>query len=292
MTPPAAPDDDGDPTGLGGHGRPPWLLVVVGVVLVLVLGGFWFASRGEKVQQTSEDEARSRLTPGATAPAGTEATGASPMLGGPPAAGLYRYTGSGREHTSFPELSEDQGPAMPATVTLKPDGCWVFRIDYNTHHWQEWTMCTVGGQLTEQTGSTFSRRNIGGLDIDNTSTFVCTPPVVVVAAPDQDGSVRPRSCVGSGSLIKDPSTAAGTMTVVGHETIDVGGQAIPTVHVRDDLSYSGAQSGSEKSDNWYDVRTGLPVRNSHDITVITTTPFGEITYTETSTFTLQTPSPV
>jgi hypothetical protein len=269
--------------------------VGVGVLLtllaVLALAGLWFVFGGERAEQSSELEARERL--GAHAgdtSTPTVATDAGPLTA-PPTPGLFRYQGTGREVTTFPPLTENQGPAMPATVTAGSDGCWVVRIDVNTHHWQEWTYCTQEGRVTERSSTNFTRRNLGGANIDNTSTFTCDP-AVVVAATDEAGTVRPRSCVGSGSLIPEPTTTAGTITVVGREEIDVGGVAVPTTHVRYDLTYVGAQSGTETTDLWFDSMTGMPVRNEHRIEVDTDTPFGPITYTEDARYALQTPRPV
>lgn len=260
-------------------------------MVVLVLAGLWFVFGGERAEQSSELEARERLESTVGGPSSTTAADAAPLTAGPPL-GLYRYQGSGREVTTFPPLTEEQGPAMPATVTAGPDGCWVVRIDVNTHHWQEWTYCTQDGRVTERSSANFSRRNLGGANIDNTSTFTCDPPVVVLEATDAAGVTRPRSCTGTGSLIPEATTSAGTITVVGREQLDVGGTPVATTHVRYDLTYVGAQSGTETTDLWFDSATGMPVRNEHRIRVDTETPFGPITYTEDGRYTLQTPRPV
>lgn len=267
------------------------LLVIGGVVVVLALVAAWAVFGGPRAEQSSEDQARSRLAPTGATTATTAAPGAAD-LSSTPAPGLYRYQGTGHESTSFPPLAEDQGPAMPGTVTIDAAGCWVVQIDYNTHHWQSWTLCTVDGTLRETRNATFSRRTIGGTNIDNTSSFECDPPVVVVVASDAPGAVHPRSCSGHGSLITTPTTAAGSTTFVGRESLDVGGQAVPTLHVREELAYQGGQTGTEKSDLWFAAATGLPVRNEHHIVVNTDTPFGVITYTEDARFDLQTASPV
>jgi hypothetical protein len=287
-----APSADGAAEPPRHSARRKILLVVGAIVVVLVLLGLWVVFGGEKAQQSSEEQARQRIEAGSSAPTSPTTPSGESRLTTSPTAGFYRYQGSGKENTTFPPLTEDQGPGMPATVTAEPDGCWVVRIDFNTHHWQDWTYCTANGQLSERRGSTFARRNYGGMDIDNTSTFTCDPPALILDAADQPGAARPRLCVGSGTLIPAQTTVAGTMTVVGREQIDVGGQSVPTVHVRYDLTYSGAQSGSEKTDDWFAETTGMPVRNEHHITVGTDTPFGMITYTEDAQFVLQTAQPV
>jgi hypothetical protein len=290
-TPPAAsPVDEAGVVQHRSRRRALMALGVVTVVVVLLGGRLVFG--GDKVRQSSEDDARRRLGAAPTAPIGSTVPLTSSPLANPPAQGLYRYTGSGTEHTSFPPLTENQGPDIPATVVAQPDGCWVLRMDYNTHHWQDWTYCSASGSVTEQRGSTFSRRSIGGINLDNTSTFVCDPAAVVASAAAPAGATQPRSCAGSGTLVTATTTASGTMTDVGPETIDVGGQPVLTIHVHYDLAYTGAQTGSEKTDNWFAASTGLPVRNERHITVITDSPVGKITYTEDADLDLQTMQPV
>ncbi len=287
------------------HRRRRWLIGIGAVVVVIVVIGSWVTFGGQRAQPSSEDQARARLAPATGPTAGSQSSpgsppgtgvapagGAASALTGAPIAGLYRYQGSGHERTSFPPLAEDQGPAMPATVTVDADGCWVLQIDYNTHHWQNWTYCTANGELREKRGATFSRRVLGTSNIDNTSEFVCEPVALITAAADRPGTSRPRSCTGKGSLVPNVTTVAGTMTVVGDEVIDVGGAPVPSVHVRHDLTYTGGQTGTETSEQWFATSTGLPLRNEHHIAVNTDTPFGPITYTEDAQFALQTASPV
>jgi hypothetical protein len=259
------------------------------VVVVLVLAALWFVYGGERARQSSEEQARQRVTDSSSAP--TTAVSET-AFSSTPQPGLYRYQGSGRENTTFPPLVEEQGPSMPATVNLAEDGCWQFQIDYNTHHWQSWTYCARHGELTEQKNETFARRNLGGANIDNTSVFACEPPVLILRATDPPGTTHDRSCVGHGTLVPAETTAAGTVTVIGPEQLVVGGETVATVHVRYDLTYRGGQSGSETTDLWFASSTGMPMKNEHHILVDTDTPFGKITYTEDAQFAPLTLSPV
>ena len=301
LTPDASgPDDSDAPSHPEGpehdshrshRGRRRALIAVGVVVVVMAAVAGWVTFGGQRAQQSSEDQARQRIAPSAGTNETTVPRAAGDLMAAP-AAGLYRYQGTGHEKTSFPPLTEEQGPSMPGTVVPEAGGCWRVQIDYNTHHWQSWSYCTVNGQLRETKSTSFSRRNLGGTDIDNSSEFICEPANVIVTADDRGGMTRPKSCTGKGTFVPGETISAGTTTVVGPEQIDVGGQIVPTMHVRFDLTYTGGQAGTEKSDAWFATATGLPVRNEHHIDVATDTPFGAITYTEDANFTLQTPSPV
>lgn len=273
------------------RGRRRAIIVVVVVLALVAATASWLTFGGERAQQSSEEQARQRVGPAAGSVSTAPAAPAGVLVAAP-AAGLYRYQGTGREETSFPPLTEQQGPAMPGTVVPEADGCWRVQIDYNTHHWQSWTFCTVDGELRETKSTSFSRRNLGGADIDNSSEFSCRPANVILTAADRAGVTRPQSCTGKGTLVPGETTSAGTTTVVGLEQIDVGGTSLATMHVRYDLTYTGGQAGTETTEAWFATATGLPVRNEHHIAVATDTPFGRITYTEDASFTLQTPNPV
>lgn len=265
------------------------------VFAVVVLGSAvtaaWFLFGGERAQQSSEDAARARL--GSVAAPSSPATVAvsAPLTGGP-RTGLYRYRGSGTEITSFPPLTEGQGPEMPATVRPGPDGCWALRIDLNTHHWQEWTYCTNAGELSERGVEVYSRRNFGGIDVENTSVFNCAPPAVILGAGDAPGVSHRRSCKGSGNMVPTETPVVGDTTVLGTETVDVGGRSVEAVHVRYEFSYSGGQTGTEKAEMWVLPTTGLPIRNERHLRLETSTPIGNVVYTEDGDFSLTTMDPV
>ena len=274
----AAPDRAPEPPWLRRHGRA--LLTVGGIVVVLAALAGWVLFGGERAHESSESAARERLERGSGIP------------GAGPARGLYRYEGSGTERTSFPPLTEHQGRRMPATVTSGPPGCWVLRVDFNTHHYQQWTYCSADGGVIERGGETFSRRTIATRHLDNVTTMTCDPPAVLFDAARRPGSVHTRRCTGSGTLVKGRMTATGTERVIGEESVRVGGQRVQAVHVRYTGTFSGAQSGTERTDNWFSTADGLLLRNEHRIEVVTDSPVGDITYREDARFWLTTLRPV
>jgi len=106
------------------------LLLALGA-LVLLGGVLVFLWQRDTARSVSLDEARRRL-------------GSTTSRPGPPAAeaprrpeaGVYRYRGEGTDAIHTPPKSQAEGPEMPATVTHRDDGCWDFRIDYSSNHWQ------------------------------------------------------------------------------------------------------------------------------------------------------------
>jgi hypothetical protein len=72
--------------------------------------------------------------------------------GAHPPPGVYSYQGTGTDSLSLPPLSQAEGPTLPGTVELQSDGCWSFRIDYSTNHWQSWTYCARPTGLVETGG--------------------------------------------------------------------------------------------------------------------------------------------
>lgn len=261
--------------------RWPWVvLVVAGVVVVLLAGAAALVVfGGNPPEEASVDEARERFRP-----SDADRDGVTPFER--PAQGIYVYDGTGTEDTSFPPVEEDQGPSMPATVTWSGDDCWTFRIDYNTNHWQSWDYCATPDRLEEHGGVTFQRRDYTVLQVDSTSTFVCEPPAPIIEWEMQEGDRLAASCQGSNDVIAGETTSSGENELVGTEVVDIGGEAVDALHVRSTREITGAQEGIEHRDTWFDARTGLPLRQTHDIDVSTDTPFGGVDYHEVSEWTL------
>jgi hypothetical protein len=255
------------------------VLLVVGGVVVLALGGaaavYLFREGAEPV---SIPEAEKRFNEDRTA-------GPQPGSVLVPAEGVYSYEGSGTDRLSVPPASQDQGPAMPGTVTHGKDGCWTFRIDYSTKHWQSWRYCSTDGRLEEQGGQTFQRWDLGFTTIDTTTTFECDPPVVTLRpAMEPDQSWR-QSCSGTSTSIDGRTTSAGPMRFVGTERLTIGDKQVDAYHFRQRRNLEGAQTGSVQSEIWFGT-DGLPLRNERHTEVHSDSVVGDVVYTEDGTFTL------
>lgn len=257
--------------------------VVVGI-LGVVGAGLYLTLR-DNARPVTVEEVRARTT--TTGDSGPEVDDGH--LRPPP--GIYRYEGSGTERLSTPPLSQTQGPEMPATVEWLEDGCWTQRIDYSSNHWQRWNYCPIDGGIAETGGETWQRWMIGVTAITNLSTFRCDEAVTIADAPEP-GQEWEHRCIGTSEAVDGEVVSAGPLRFDGEELIDVGGTDVRTARYVRERSMSGAQVGTDRSTTWFDVDSGLAVRNERSIELRTDTPIGESTYTETAEFRLVALDPV
>ena len=256
--------------------RPLLVGMVVGAVLLLGagIGVFAFLWQRDDARPVSVQEAGKRLDGGAA--------GGGDLM---PAEGVYRYEGSGTESLSTPPKSQAEGPTLPATVVHDGDGCWTFRIDYSTNHWQDWRFCVRDRQLLEQGGRTFQRWDFVVSSIENTSTFVCEPPIVVLRPDMVPGETWLQSCAGTNTTVGGTTVSSGDIRFIGVESLDVGGTAVDAFHFVQPRTISGAQRGEENTELWL-APNGLPLRNQRRVVINSDSPIGTITYTEDGMFSL------
>lgn len=251
------------------------------VVVVAVLAGvvLWGGSTGREV---TSDEAGERLD---------TATSLAPAQGVlRPDQGVYRYRGSGTDELSTPPKQQTEGPDMPATVTHRADGCWTFRIDYHSNHWQSWDYCAADGRLDEQGGSTYQRWDFGVFANETTSTFSCDS-AVTVRLDAETGDEWEQSCHSEPTDDPAASQSRGPYRFIGTESLSIGGDRVEALHYHRERTMTGGQRGAETADVWFAASNGLPLRNQRRIEVSTDTVIGETTYTETADFELTSLTP-
>lgn len=258
---------------------------VLGAVVVVLLAAGVVLTLRDSARPVTVEEARRRTTTSSAAGDGDAAATR-------PTPGIYRYEGSGTERLSTPPLSQDQGPTMPATVEWLDDGCWTFRIDHSSNHWQSWTYCPGDEPVVETAGETWQRWMIGATAITNLSTFECTPGSVALASSPTPGQEWPASCSGTSEAVEGEAVSAGVQRYVGEEDVEVGGTTLRTQHFVSERTMTGAQRGTDRSDVWFELDSGLPVRNERSIQIDTDTPLGTSTYTEEGSFRLVAVDPV
>ena len=267
-----APGDLGV-AGTRAHRRLRW---VVPVAVLVGIGAFvavrWSQGRAEPV-----DLADVAQPTGSTLPS-------APNVLRPPQ-GVYLYRGSGTDALDKPPSTQAEGPSMPGVVRHRKDGCWTFRIDYSTNHWQRWDYCpTEGGGLDEVGGAAFQRWNFGAFTNETTSTFDCEAPVV--AAGQQPGDEWEQRCTGVSTGVDGVTKSAGPFRFVGTEDLTIGGERVAALHYRRERTNSGNQDGAEQGEVWFSADTGMLLRSLHEISTKTDTVIGEVHYTEDGEFEL------
>lgn len=76
-----------------------------------------------------------------------------------------------------------------------------------------------------------------------------------------------------------------TTTVVGVETLDIGGTPVQALHSRHDAVFKGANQGSQVFEWWVHLETGLPIHMTRTLNVKSDSPFGKVDYAEQFTST-------
>ena len=275
IEPTQSDDDDGGaqrvPRSRRRHRRR-WLIGILCVVAVAaaVIAVLWSRTSAHPV---SVDQARQRLHASTTVTQPRHLT----LV---PTPGVYAYKGSGTDALDKPPKSQAEGPTMPATVTNQPGGCWQFRIDYSSNHWQTWNYCSHDGQLDEMGGTTYQKWDFVVFSNESTSTFDCDSSVTIRAA-QKPGDTWKQTCHDAAN---SSTISAGPYRFVGTETLKIGGRAVRALHYHRDRTMSGGQIGTEHTDAWFDADNGLPLRNVRNIDVKTSTVIGDVHYTENASF--------
>ncbi len=246
-----------------------WLWVLVGIILFLGAGYVVLWATTNRATEVTLRQAEALLHSKGDAPGARR-----------PISGVYDYTGSGTERVSFPPLSQSEGPTIPGTVTMDGKHCWQLRLDYSTHHWQTFDICLHGADILETGGVTWQLFSIGPVNVSTTSTFVCTTGTMWLPANHSAGTSMLSSCTGSSTSVKGQTLSAGPFTVLGEETLTIGGKQVPAVHIRQERVDTGAQTGSERYDIWLAASSGLLLRFQQEIKLVSRSPIGKITYTQ------------
>ena len=248
------------------------LLVLLSLVILFVVVSVVLTLEG-RARPVSVSQAISRYHSDPSADPGTH-----------PSPGVYLYQGTGTDSLSLPPLSQAEGPTLPGTVEVQADGCWSFRIDYSSNHWQSWTYCARPSGLAETGGLVWQRWMVGPVAETNLSTLRCSLPLLSIPSATAVDKVWPARCRGTSTQIHGTLVTVGATRFLGQPILTVAGHKIPSVHIEVQWKLSGAQVGSERDDLWYDAQTGLPLQNRRSIQVRTSTPFGPSTYTERGEF--------
>jgi hypothetical protein len=258
------------------------VLITLGVTVVVaaIVGGLLFAQRWadrrpdpKSVEEALEEYERSTTS------------GVAHVEVGMPTPGVYVYEGDGLEELSVLASTQDQGPTLPATVTV--DGrCFTFRIAYNEHHAQEWRLCRRDGKLVEVSGTTEQEFDFVAFTADDETTLTCDPPGVRVDPADEPGDRRRQSCEGVSARDGSSTISDAVNIFVGVETLTIGGSEVETLHYRQRSTVTGDRNGTSTEEIWFDAETMLPVRQERTIRVDSPAPapLNQVTYREEGWF--------
>lgn len=211
--------------------------------------------------------------------------------GNHPPPGVYTYRGTGTDSLSLPPLSQAEGPTLPGTVEVQGRGCWSFRIDYSTKHWQSWTYCTRHAGLVQTGRVVWQSWMFGPVAETNLSTLRCSVPALTIPLAPIVGKVWPARCTGTSTQIPGTVVTVGATRFLGQPTLTIAGRNVRSVHIEVQWRLNGPQVGTERDDLWYDSQTGLPLENRRSIHVRTATPLGSSIYTENGQFVLRSLTP-
>ena len=208
-----------------------------------------------------------------------------------PEPGVYLAAGEGTNHLSRPPTDGVDGETMPVTVSVLDDGCWRWRIDYSSAHWQDAVLCGGSQQLRQREQRSYQAWDWGVIEQASLTTSRCSPAIgVPLDGGPSDTSVAQR-CESSSSSSDAVSTIESTTAVVGVETVLVGGREASTVHQRRTQRVSGGQVGTITEDWWFEIETGLPVRSSRSYRLAVSSPIGTLDYREDGSWTLASLTP-
>ncbi|MEA2715815.1 MAG: hypothetical protein QOI99_132 [Actinomycetota bacterium] len=205
---------------------------------------------------------------------------AGPAAGAPgpglPVPGVYRYRTTGGERVSFLDYRREYPAVTPRVVTRR--GCGIREEQlFLVQHIEYYDRC--------------GERLVGyGTDIafwwtHGTQDFACT-------GGSFDGAgMKPGDRVGW--ECHDEDTRAGQTTeYLADETVEVDGRPLPARHTRWTTAFEGATKGTAVVDDWFDVATGLVLRETRTIGLRVGSPFvGDISYIDVSEYVLLSTTP-
>jgi hypothetical protein len=266
----------------------------MGMALVVVAGaaGVWYASRGprELTVDRAVENFRSQSVPKLTAagkaqteqkPATVAGTGHTPIAPAPgaqkastsasyplPHKGVYVFATRGYEETDALAGQRHDYPDE-STLTIRNDGCtWTNRWQPLDERWEASDFCEKADGTTIKRYTMYHEFFQQG----QTEDYDC------------DGYVMKPGVKGGESWTfncrSDNGTATSKVTVLGIETINVGGQNIRAVHYRYYITAKGANRGTMIQERWLSDNPRLMVRETQKADLAVSTPFGPAGYKE------------
>lgn len=190
--------------------------------------------------------------------------------------GTFSYATQGYEQTNIPNTKR----AYPATtkITNKLHGCGVLSTwKPISEHVQKQLVCPSGNDLKIASYQT----RISFFGVTSGEDFKCSGPSYVYRPHVTAGTVWKYRCKSADAVAEQ------TAKVIGHQSIDVGGRSVRTLHVHVETKLSGNSSGTSTQDYW--IATSKPVLVKESGTVHATQQ--SVQYYETYSLALKSLSP-
>ncbi|MCW2961190.1 MAG: hypothetical protein JWM90_1577 [Thermoleophilia bacterium] len=197
-----------------------------------------------------------------------------------PEPGTYTYAGSGKESVTILGGSTHVFPKeIPVVVELDEDNEqeWTANAVFVKQHIEERDYRTTNAGL-EDLGFTRKIEFFGQLQ-DN--EYECSDGAERFRADAEPGSTTSWTCTQEGGKAE----LAYTSTLVGTETLEIGGEDVEVWHVKVASTQSGDTVGTDASEFWY-AETGLAVRMKANLKTRTKSVLGETDFTELYDYTL------
>lgn len=183
--------------------------------------------------------------------------------------GLYAYATTGFEEIDALGGARHDYPAE-TFLTIQPGGCgtltrWVALEE----RWQESDLCDAADGLRLAGFDTYHEW-FGRSDLQE---FECDPDTAMVVPLEPSASW-------SYQCSTDERTETWSVEVIGLEMVDVGGEAVETLHVRVLSVLEGASEGTSTTDTWYWPGSSLIVREKVDRSNTSDSLIGAVAYVE------------
>jgi hypothetical protein len=198
-----------------------------------------------------------------------------------PPPGVYVYDTVGDERVDALGGISHTYPAETTITVTHTDCGYQLRWDALRERWDELNVCvTPDGETIES-----ARQYHEFFGVANEQTFDCDPARIVIVDPPVEGDTHTSPCAG-GSSTNDL-----TITVVGVEPIEVGGQTIDAVKIHVSSALAGDVRGTSELDYWAHPDNALVLRRVSRVVTDANSPLGTTRYEEGYTIHLRSLEP-
>jgi len=215
-----------------------------------------------------------------------------------PDEGIYAYVATGKDSINVlgNTRTAPYGPTASVAIVHEDADCYSAKLTLRTGYTEKMDLCLRGSE-TIRVGVHRSQHLavLGGILVSTVMT--CKPGdtmTLLSPAPEQEW---PHICTGRNEESETGTsqfTSGGPYEYVGEEDVVVGGAAIRTRHLREELVVTGSQQGTNNVDWYFAVEDGLLVRLVRKTSIAFPTAFFSAYYTEDADLTLvsTTPAPL